>query len=448
MVASKRVSSLKPHPLSLAIYGGMESGADLQGSIAEFGVRTPLTVTKGGVIVKGMRRWLAAKALGLKEVPCIVTPLTDPLEIEIDLLEDNRFREKTNEQKAREFRERKRIEAELARRPLRVAAGGRRAGRGRPKAKAASNGKGVESFPPPVEHKSRDLAAATVGWSGRQAEKAAKVLAYAEETGDRSLLALMNGKSVDSAHAAVKRLQEGVKVPPFVPQHGNVWNFSRPTPGLGEKYPGQVPGDILRNLFWLYTAKDDLVVDLFAGGGVTMDAAAWWNAEAKKADSALWPVLQMSFDLVPSRKGIAKHDCSQPPHVPRAARGASLYFLDPPYWKQKRGDYSADPTNLANLTLAEFHRVMLGILGACAGALAESGHVALIIGATQSSGEYIDHSAFLMGGARKAGLAVVQRVIVPYTTQQFSAADVAWAKRERRMLKAYRDLIVFRRAGG
>ena len=38
----------------------------------------------------------------------------------------------------------------------------------------------------------------------------------------------------------------------------------------------------------------------------------------------------------------------------------------------------------------------------------------------------------------------MQRIIVPYTTQQFSAADVAQARKSKFLLKGYRDLMIFR----
>ena len=450
------VKQLRPHRLSLSVYGQGEDVSDLAESVRSHGIRTPLTVLADErTVIKGKRRLEAAKLAGLERVPCLISSLTEKLQIELDVLEDNRSREKTNEQKAREFRERKRIEEALAEKRKKEGQrkGGAVAGRSRPKNANSL----VENLPPSYQAfakdvptlaleagKARDLAASSLGWTGRTAEKAEEVLQFAEKKRDLKLIALMNQKSVNAAHAAMKKKRDGVKaVPPFTPQYANVWNFARPTEGLGEDYPGRIPGDILRNMFWLYSRENDLIVDLFAGGGVSMDAVAWWNSEAKKKDTALWALRQESFDLVPSRKGIQKYDVSKPPYIPKSAKGAGLIFLDPPYWKQKRGDYSDDATNLANLTLAEFHKTLMAILTAGADRLREGGHVALIIGATQSNGGFHDHSAHVMAHLPKTGLSLTQRVIVPYTTQQFSAADVAWAKREKKMLKGYRDLMVF-----
>lgn len=46
-------------------------------SIKEFGFQQPIVVDKDGVIIAGHTRWLAAKSLGLTEVPCVVADLTD-----------------------------------------------------------------------------------------------------------------------------------------------------------------------------------------------------------------------------------------------------------------------------------------------------------------------------------------------------------------------------------
>lgn len=262
------LKQLHPHRLSLSVYGEGEDVSDLAASVRAHGIRTPLTVLADErTVIKGKRRLEAAKLAGLERVPCLISSLMDKLQIEIDILEDNRSREKTNEQKAREFRERKRIEEALAK---------QRQKEGREKGTLATKQKAkgmVVNLPPSLRvfakeaptatldtGKARDLAASSIGWTGRTGEKAEEVLQFAEKKHDPKLIALMNQKSVNAAHAAMKKKRDGVNaVPPFTPHYSNVWNFSRPTPGLGEDYPGRIPGDILRNLFWLYTRENDLV---------------------------------------------------------------------------------------------------------------------------------------------------------------------------------------------
>lgn len=49
----------------------------LKKAIKEFGFLVPITIDKDGVIVTGHSRYTAARALGLKEIPCIVLDLTE-----------------------------------------------------------------------------------------------------------------------------------------------------------------------------------------------------------------------------------------------------------------------------------------------------------------------------------------------------------------------------------
>jgi ParB-like chromosome segregation protein Spo0J len=136
-----KVAQLKPHPLSARIYG-RDLSPDLVESIAQQGVLEPWLVTVGctnranRVVISGSRRLAAARRLSLKEVPTILPPLKESLEIEQALLEANRYREKTNEQKAREYAERKRIEGALSKRRMKSgkSADGQASGRGKHKA--------------------------------------------------------------------------------------------------------------------------------------------------------------------------------------------------------------------------------------------------------------------------------------------------------------------------
>ena len=459
----KDIANLRVHPLSVKVYGTDEDVSDLVASIRQHGILRPLVATADNLVISGKRRLAAAIQVGLDQVPVVVSPLTDAVEIELFLLEDNRTRDKTNEQKAREYAERLRIEHELAqsRQQEGRRMGGLTAGRGRPKSDVGSisltkteimrvlpeaDVETADSFQEifpgsysKVISQARDLAAAPLGWSGRTAEKATAVIQYADQTGDHSLVELLNKKSANTAYARLKEIQNGVKPPPFAPQISNVWSFPGPTPGLGMEYPGRLPGDLLRNALWNFTQADDLVVDLFAGGGVTIDVIAWWNGQPD-----LWPLRCLSYDLVPAREGIAANDVTRSPHLPDECLAAGLIFLDPPYWKQKRGEYSADPTNLANLSLSQFHRVLLDVVYASWNRLCDGGYLALLIGATQSEGRFIDHTLELVE-LLDGSLPLVQRVIVPYTTQQFSGADVALARKSRMLLKGYRDLLVWRR---
>lgn len=62
-------------------------------SIAEFGFRQPIVVDTRGVIVVGHTRWLAAKKLGLAEVPVHVAENLTPAQIKAYRIADNRLAE-------------------------------------------------------------------------------------------------------------------------------------------------------------------------------------------------------------------------------------------------------------------------------------------------------------------------------------------------------------------
>lgn len=105
--------SLKNHLVNIEIYG-THPVDEFVASVRAHGVLVPLTITANGTVISGHSRRQAAIIAGLETVPCIVSPLTDPDEIERALIESNRQREKTNEQRAREAARLLTIEERLA----------------------------------------------------------------------------------------------------------------------------------------------------------------------------------------------------------------------------------------------------------------------------------------------------------------------------------------------
>ena len=108
---------LLPHALNAKVYGKGESlEPDFVESVRVNGVHTPVAVVANGTmytVISGHRRVLAAGRVG-RPVPINVLEDAGSLWQESFLLECNRQREKTPEQKTREFTELKRIEAALA----------------------------------------------------------------------------------------------------------------------------------------------------------------------------------------------------------------------------------------------------------------------------------------------------------------------------------------------
>lgn len=67
----------------------------LAASIKEFGFRKPMILDKDNVIVAGHTRLLAAKQLGLSEVPCIIADDLTPEQVKAFRLVDNKTGELT-----------------------------------------------------------------------------------------------------------------------------------------------------------------------------------------------------------------------------------------------------------------------------------------------------------------------------------------------------------------
>jgi ParB-like chromosome segregation protein Spo0J len=188
---------IRPHPLNYKIYGHEKPDADLMLSIKEHGIIHPIVVSnQTGYILSGCRRWRAYCALKMvhpttrhKDLVVILKDFT-PLEEEQFLLEANRQREKTAEQKGREFKERKRIEKEFAK--IRMLAG-------KMLNPSANLRKGRAAV----------LAAMPLGLKPRTAEKLEIVIdaADAGSTIARTALNKLNatGRGVDSAYQSIRK---------------------------------------------------------------------------------------------------------------------------------------------------------------------------------------------------------------------------------------------------
>lgn len=164
---------LNDHPSNVEIYGD-EIDETLVESVRANGVIQPLIVTSSLTVVSGHRRKRAAIAAGLSEVPCIIYPGDDPDRVEWSLIESNRQREKTTEQRAREAARLLEIEKRLAakRKEATQAVPGEQVGR-----------KEVKPVSPPTKPeenadsgKSRERIGKVVGMSGPTVSAAVEVV--------------------------------------------------------------------------------------------------------------------------------------------------------------------------------------------------------------------------------------------------------------------------------
>jgi ParB-like chromosome segregation protein Spo0J len=185
---------LLEHKLNGELYGSAIPPADYLSSVQRHGVITPLIVSQSYTVISGHRRRRAAIVNQAKTVPVFVWPeaLSDE-ELRLLLIECNRDREKTVEEKAREYKELLRIEKILA---------AKRQKSGEPSSKKdAGRNKG----------KAKRVAAEKVGLSEPTADKASEVvdaIDRAVAAGDTAkaseLREKLQHRSVASAHRAAK----------------------------------------------------------------------------------------------------------------------------------------------------------------------------------------------------------------------------------------------------
>lgn len=181
---------LRPHPLNQDVYGDEVPDEGLVESVRTYGILDPLQVTPDNTVLSGHRRLQAASTLGLETVPVNVVNPGDPLRQEEHILEYNRYREKNNEQRIREYIAFKRIEAERA----------------KPR-KGTRTDLVPKSAPGQPVGKARDLAAAKVGIAGSTAalgEIVVQLIDKAKRSGNanqaKELRETLNRYSINTAY--------------------------------------------------------------------------------------------------------------------------------------------------------------------------------------------------------------------------------------------------------
>ncbi len=218
----------------------------------------------------------------------------------------------------------------------------------------------------------------------------------------------------------------------FQPFLYNLWNSSKDN---SITHFGMFPQIFIENLLYYYTQPFDIVYDPFAGGGTTIDACKKWMRRYYVADRKPIPAREEEIKKQDIKDGL-------PNDLPNNIK---LVFLDPPYWKQAEGMYSKDKEDLANMALDKFYDTIVTFVKNVKKKLAKDGKIALLIQGSQYKNNLVleDHSFEIARLMDKLGFKIQQRIICPYSTEQYNAQQVNKAKEKKICLQTYRDLIVY-----
>jgi len=115
----------------------------------------------------------------------------------------------------------------------------------------------------------------------------------------------------------------------FEPPIYNIWNLNKQD-NVTDSHFGSFPLYFMKSLLYYHTEPMDIIFDPFAGGGTTVDASKQMLRRYYCTDLTVKPGRE---------KDIMQHDITK--GLPDGMPKPDLAFLDPPYWKQAEGKYSA-----------------------------------------------------------------------------------------------------------
>lgn len=416
--------TLKPHPLNETIYaapGADETWKSFVDSVQKNGIIQAIQARPSGRIMVGHRRHAAALQLGLEAVKVeYINPpegwagTEDEWEL-YTLIHSNRFRRKSFSEQMREAEHLERIERSLAsaRQGVRTDLG-----------EAAPAAAGL----------TRDKVGEALGVSGRQYAVMREVWANRTNPHIAARIAKIDGGQGSVSGAYNLLLEAKRDTTDFQARVYDKWEFGGLNPKYGQPHPGAIPGDILENVLWMYTMIGDLVVDPFAGGGVTIDVCNAWNRRV------------IGMDIDPRRADIERHNIME--GFPGSAKGANLVFLDPPYWNMVAEDYSKD--GVASLSIAEFMKFMKKLAIDCYNTVDEATGVTAIIMMKQHFRlpvglDMVDWPFLCVKWFTDAGFRYSNRIVNVWPTSLWSPSQVVLAKETKRLLPICGDLLIFRR---
>ena len=210
----------------------------------------------------------------------------------------------------------------------------------------------------------------------------------------------------------------------------NIWNWQKRNEVFGEKHFGNQTAELIFNLLYYYTKQNDLVWDVFGGGGLTNDVCVKFNREC------------YTTDLLPKREFI--YTCNVLETLPDIQ--PKFIFLDPPYWKQAEDEYSKNDKDFANMELDTFYNEFNSLFERVCEKY-KTFTIAFLIANTQwkNKDKKVEPHGLKIYGIMKKYFEFEHHIIVPYSTQQYNGMQVNIAKENKLILNLHRDLLVFKK---
>ncbi len=106
---------------------------------------------------------------------------------------------------------------------------------------------------------------AQLGWKKAPKRMRAIQTGQSDETVSRVANEIRRKAKADAAQRAIERGVADFKQL-FTLKRYDVWNISQLDPGYGQKWPGNIPGSLVANVLYYFTARGALVVDPQEGG--------------------------------------------------------------------------------------------------------------------------------------------------------------------------------------
>lgn len=223
--------------------------------------------------------------------------------------------------------------------------------------------------------------------------------------------------------------QKGKKLP--TPEFGfdiyNVWKIAPLDPDQ-ERYPGQLPKAMIRNIVHYYSEENDMVVDPMAGSGITGTVCKEMNRDYRL------------YDVRPLNDTIQQNDILE--GFPKEANNADLVILDPPYYNLLEEDY---PANIFTENYLSFLQAMKQSLENIKMILKDGGKLTIVLkpmNVDMMGGNWLDMTFDCVEIAKELGYHLFKRICAPLSTQQFQAHSVTKAKEKKVMLNTLRDIII------